>query len=561
MGSIFDIIELIGGLGVFLYGMHVMSDGIQRRAGEKMRRVLAVFTNNRFGGVLTGLGVTSLLQSSSATTVLLVSIVNAGLMSLEQSIGVIMGANIGTTLTGWIVSIFGFKFSITALALPAVAVGLPLFFSKSEKRRELASMLIGFGILFLGLHIMKESVPDLRNNPEILEFLKHFAEVNIFSEILFVLIGTLLTICVQSSSAAMAITITMAFNGWISFPIAACIVLGENIGTTITAYLASLGMNVNARRAARAHMLFNVIGVAWMLIVFKLFIGLIDNIIPGAITDPENIPIHLSAFHTLFNITNTLLLIGFVPAIARLTRRWIPDEEEKPHSYLKFIHTHTTEDVESNLISVQSELSRMAEMVYEMSLWDLSALEEDEAKISETQKKITAFEKETDQIQGNIGLFLTSCMTRGVSENQARRIRAMYRMAHELENIGDNCRNIVRLLSRRAKKSWDFHESGIDDLADYHGHVLDFLRYISDALGNKIDHFSLAIARDMESKINTQRKRLKKIARKMIAGGADIKGEMAFLDLSRYLEQIGDACFNVAEEITAINIESDEDDD
>ncbi len=553
MYNLMSIIELFGGLGLFLYGMHVLSDAVQRRAGSRMRAIMAALTTNRFAGVMTGMGVTFALQSSSATTVLLVSLVNAGLVNLQQAIGVVMGANIGTTLTGWLVSILGFKFQISAVALPAIAIGIPLYFSKSKKRNEIAGILIGFGITFLGLHIMKESVPDLRNNPETLAFLAHFSANNIFSYMLFVLVGALLTITVQSSSAAMTITITMAFQGWITFPVAAAIVLGENIGTTITAYLASLGMNVHAQRTARAHLVFNLIGVVWMLVLMTPFLHLVEWIVPGDGTNPIHMPIHLSAFHSAFNILNTLLLVGFVGPLAKWMHRWIPDrEEDEDRSKLVFVNTQTSEDVESNLISVQSELGRMGDIVYNMSIWELSALEEDPEVLQKIRAKIGHYEEQTDQIQKNINVFLTKCMTRGVSEYQANRVRAMYRMAHELEKIGDACKHVINLIAKRAAKEWSFHKAGVDDLAEYQGHVLDFLKYNCDYLSGNSDSFSLDTAREMEKNLNKLRDKLRKTVRKTLASGADVKGEMVFLDLVRHLEQIGDFCFNLSEEIMTI---------
>lgn len=553
MTHVIEVLELLGGLGLFLYGMRVMSDGIQRRAGVKLRKFLGYLTVNRFAGVATGLAITSIIQSSSATTVLLVSIVNAGLMGLRQAIGVIMGANIGTTFTAWIVSLLGFKFKITMLALPAVAIGMPLSFSKVEHRREIAGILIGFGILFLGLHVMKESVPDIKNNPEVLAFLAHFADVNYGTILLFIFIGTLLTVLVQSSSAAMAITITMAFKGWITFPIAACIVLGENIGTTITAYLASLGMNVHAKRAARAHMLFNLVGVAWMLLLFFPFIRFIDRIVPGDAMLPAHIPFHLSAFHSAFNIANTVLLIGFIPWFEKLVVRLVRDRHaEKEAGRLAFVSSQTSEDIESNLISARAELGRMSNMVHDMALWVMNALQEDQYTVKHTREKMNEFEALTDQIQHNISNFLTDCMVGNLSEDQANRIRAMYRIAHELENIGDGCKKITYWLERRADKKLEFHKSGIEDLAEYNAHVLDFLKYNDDHLNNRLEEFSLEHARAMEENLNKQRNVLKKVVRKYLTKGGDVRGEMIFLDIVRHLEQMGDSCYNTSQEIIAM---------
>jgi phosphate:Na+ symporter len=547
-----NFVELLGGLGLFLYGMHIFSDSVQRRAGRRMRGIMAALTTNRFAGVLTGLGATAIIQSSSATTVLLVSLVNAGLVNLTQAIGVIMGANIGTTLTGWIVSIVGFKFQISAIALPAIAIGFPLFFSKHKKRREIAGILIGFGITFLGLHIMKEAVPDLRGNAHVLAFLARFNEQNLFVYPLFILVGALLTIVVQSSSAAMTITLTMANQGWINFPIAAAIVLGENIGTTITAYLASLGMNVHAKRAARAHLLFNLIGVCWMILLINPFLRFVDFIVPGDAAHHAHMPLHLAAFHSIFNILNTFLLIGFVKHIASLTCRWVPEPVDEEAPRLVLVNRQTAEDVESNLISVMAELGRMGEMVYNMAMWELNALSENKDEVKDTQARISDFEKMTDTILDNINNFLTDCMSRGVSEDQAKQIRVMYRIAHEQEKIGDSCKRIIDLLAKRANKAWQFHAAGLEELASYQSHVLDFLKYNCDFLCGKTQGFSLDAARQMETNINAQRNKLRKISRKTISSGGDVKGELTFLDLVRHLEQIGDYCYNIAEEINVI---------
>lgn len=549
------ILELIGGLGLFLYGMRVMSDGIQRRSGPRLQRILGMLTKNRFAGVATGLLVTGVIQSSSATTVLLVSIVNAGLMGLEQAIGVVMGANIGTTFTAWIISVIGFNFKITALALPSIAIGIPFFFSKHEKRRELAGVLIGFGILFMGLDVMKSSVPDLQGNPDVLSFLTHFTGGGYGSILFFVLVGTVLTVIVQSSSAAMAITITMAYKGWINMPIAAAIVLGENIGTTITAYLASLGMNENAKRTARAHMIFNLLGVGWILILFFPFLGLVDRLIPGDMSQATNIPYHLSAFHSMFNIINTAALISFVPIIAAIVRKMIPDrDDDDEQGHLKFISAQTAEDVESNLISARAELGRMAKIVYDMSLWVLNAIQEDKSEIKETRAKVNEFEALTDQIQNRISAFLTECMVQGnLSEEQGNRIRAMYRMAHEFENIGDGCKKIVAWLDRRAKKDSPFHKQAKEELSDYISHVLDFLKYNTDYLNSAVKQFSIDHAKAMEKNINQERNRLRKLVRSYLSSGGDVRGEMIFMDIVRHLEQMGDCCFNVSEEIISIH--------
>ncbi|MCK5673030.1 MAG: Na/Pi cotransporter family protein, partial [Spirochaetales bacterium] len=355
----YQILSIAGSLGLFLFGMKIMSDGIQKTAGDKLKSILNMMTKNRVAAVFTGFFITAIVQSSSATTVMVVSFVNAGLLNLGQAIGVIMGANIGTTVTGWIVAILGFKFKITAMALPAIGIGLPFFFSKNLNRKEIGEILIGFGLLFLGLGFLKDSVPDIKSHPEILEFIQHLTGYGFGSMILFVIIGGVITVIVQSSSAAMAITLTMAYSGWIDYPTAAAIVLGENIGTTITAYLASIGTNINARRASRAHTLFNIFGVIWMLILFKPFLSFVDFIVPGDIFSGTNhsiIPTHLAMFHTLFNLTNTLIGMFIIPQITFLVRKLVPEKgiEDTEEYTFKYISAPIQDTPEFFIIPVKA---------------------------------------------------------------------------------------------------------------------------------------------------------------------------------------------------------------
>ena len=373
-------LNILGSLGVFLFGMKVMSEGIQKTAGNRLRNILAYMTQNRFAGVLTGFITTCLVQSSSATTVMMISFVNAGLLTLTQSIGIIMGANIGTTLTGWLIAILGFKLDITTIALPAVGIGLPFIFSKVTKRKNIGEIFVGFGLLFLGLEWLKKSVPNIKENPEILQFLSNYTDLGIISLLIFVTVGVLLTIIVQSSSAAMTITITMAYSGWIDFPTACALILGENIGTTITAYLASLGANYHAKRSARAHMIFNIFGVIWMIILFSYFISFIDALVPTNVPysinsykeSPElfqNIPIHLSMFHTLFNIMNVVLLIWFVPQIALIVKKMVKpskDEEKGDNYTLEYFSTGVQPVPEIAIIEAKKEVIKMSEITNEM---------------------------------------------------------------------------------------------------------------------------------------------------------------------------------------------------
>ena len=310
--GIIEFLTLIGALGFFIYGMKVMSDGIQKVAGSKMRSILSKMTSTRFLGITTGFILTALLQSSSATTVMIVSFVNAGLLSLVESIGVIMGANIGTTITAWLISLLGFKVKISSIALPIIAIGFPMMFSSKSNIKAWAEVLIGFALLFMGLDALKGSVPNLKENTEFLAFLSNYANMGILSTIIFIGVGTILTLVVQSSSAAMALTLVMCYEGYIPFELAAAMVLGENIGTTITANLAALVGNVHAKRAARAHFIFNIFGVIWMIFALQFFIRIIDSYMMSnmdlsplnSVGESIAVPIGLSIFHTTFNITD-----------------------------------------------------------------------------------------------------------------------------------------------------------------------------------------------------------------------------------------------------------------
>ncbi|WP_420602550.1 Na/Pi cotransporter family protein [Flagellimonas sp.] len=326
-----EIVTLLGSLGLFLYGMKVMSDALMEVAGDKMRKILASMTSNRLFAVFTGFLITSVIQSSSATTLMVVSFANASLLTLTESIGVIMGANIGTTVTAWLITLLGFKVNMGAIALPLVGLGFMLTFSKNKNAKEWGRFIIGFAILFMGLQFLKDAVPDIGNNPEALAFLAKYTQLGFWSILIFLLIGTLLTVIIQSSSATMALTLIMCYEGWIPFDMAAAMVLGENIGTTITANLAAIVANFQAKRAARAHLIFNLLGVIWLLILFVPFLNTVNWFVTkdgGAspFVEATAIPVALSVFHTTFNITNTFLLIWFVPTIAKIVERFVPEQ-------------------------------------------------------------------------------------------------------------------------------------------------------------------------------------------------------------------------------------------
>ncbi|EAR02597.1 putative transmembrane Na+/Pi-cotransporter [Maribacter sp. HTCC2170] len=342
--------------------MKVMSDALMSLAGDKMRKILATMTSNRFLGIFTGFFITSVIQSSSATTLMVVSFSNAGLLTLMESISVIMGANIGTTITAWLITILGFKVSMSVIALPLVGLGFLFTFAKKENLKNWGGFIIGFAVLFIGLQFLKDAVPDIRQNPEILEFLSRYTDLGFWSVLLFLAIGTILTVIIQSSSATMALTLIMTAQGWIPFPLAAAMVLGENIGTTITANLAALVANFHAKRTARAHLIFNVIGVIWVLLLFYPFLRFVEWLV--SLTGSESpymsaaaIPVALSLFHTSFNIINTFVLVWFIKPIAAVVERLVQArvEPSKEIDEPKFLNEKVLKYPETLLISLVNE--------------------------------------------------------------------------------------------------------------------------------------------------------------------------------------------------------------
>lgn len=361
-----DILQLIGALGVFLFGMKVMSDALLLLAGNKMRSILAKMTSNRVFGIGTGFLITSVIQSSSATTLMVVSFANAGLLTLVESIGVIMGANIGTTVTAWLITILGFKVSMSAIALPLVGLGFALTFLKKEQIKNVGTFIIGFSLMFIGLQFLKEAMPDIKNNPELLAFLSKYTDLGYLSILLFLLIGTVLTVVIQSSSATMALTLIMTAQGWIPFELAAAMVLGENVGTTITANLAAIIGNYKAKQTARAHLIFNLIGVFWMLILFYPFLKLVSwlAVYSGSESPYVNalaIPVAISLFHTTFNIANTFLLVWFVKPIAKLVERIVPErlEEDTEIDQPKFLIKSVLKYPETAISALTKESKRL----------------------------------------------------------------------------------------------------------------------------------------------------------------------------------------------------------
>lgn len=559
------VFEIAGSIAVFIYGMRVMSDGLQKIAGTRLQAVLNYMTMNRVAAVFTGMLVTGVIQSSSATTIMVVTFVNAGLLKLTQAIGVIMGANIGTTVTGWIVSVIGFKFSISAIAMPVIACGFPLMFSKDKTRKELSEVLIGFGLLFLGLDLLKNAVPDFRNNPEALDFLARYANIHwAVHFVLFLATGTILTILMQSSSATMAVTITLAFKGVIDFPSAATMVLGENVGTTIKANLVAIGAHVNARRAARVHTIFNLAGVLWMVILFTPpirphFFAFIDAIVPGELmvhtnggTEyiSQNIPMHLSMFHSLFNAVNTLIFIWFVPNLAAFVSRLVPASatDERRQYHLRYIASPGQDTAAINLINARKEVRAMGQIVVDMVGMLTELLANLPKKMGKVVEDLQEREEITDTMQEEISRFLAQCSGEGLPDRTADEVAAMIRIVNEFEELGDCCYKLVLLANRAHDKRMFFQEDHHPGLEAHLQRMREFMEHgLSTIFHNPPPEWFDETLR-MERDIEAARRRMVKTARRRIQDGADIKTELLFIDILSHCRQFVTGVTNVCRE-------------
>jgi len=549
-----DILTLLGALGLFIFGMKVMSEGIQKAAGSKMRQILGAMTSNRFKGIMTGFVLTSLVQSSSATTVMVVSFVNAGLLTLIESIGVIMGANIGTTITAWLIAIIGFKVKISAAALPIIAVGFPLLFAKRNTVKAWGEILIGFAVLFLGLSELKSSVPDLNANPQMLEFLTTYTEMGFLSVILFVLIGSAITIIVQSSSASMALTLVMANSGWIPFELAAAMVLGENIGTTITANLAAIVGNVHAKRAARAHFIFNVFGVIWMLFLFKPFLGGIDMYMqwytgnsPSDPGHPETIPIALSIFHTIFNITNTLILVWFAPFIANVVTRMVI-ATGKDEFNLEYIGSQLIRTPDISILEARKEITKFARITSKMSSTVQVFLKGKKGQKNKPFDRVSRYEEITDSLEVEISRFLSKVAEGNLSVSLSNKIRGFLSINNDLERIGDYYYQISLAIQRKNEGKLGFSNDQTKNINELFSLVDESIEIMINNLKGEDETVDLEAARIKEREINAKRNELRRAhLRDLEKGNHDIISSVIYSDIFSILERIGDHVLNVSE--------------
>lgn len=565
-----QVFTLLGALGMFLYGMNMMSAGLQKAAGNRLRGILSAITSNPLKGVATGVGITSIIQSSSATTVMVVGFVNAGLLTLAQAVGVIMGANIGTTVTAWLVSFLGFKADISILAVPLMALGFVMSLSKKDKYRNMSEVIIGFSLLFLGLSLMKSSVPDLRQTPEVLQFITQWTDLGFGSVLIFLIIGTILTLVLQSSSATMALTLIMLSMGWIPFTAAAAMVLGENIGTTITANIAASIGNSNARRAALAHTFFNLFGVIWALLLFAPFLALVGKMIVWVFGLPNPTEVIYSAgldstsneataalygvsmLHTLFNLFNTCILIWFTPLIVKAVTACIKAKPEVDDSKvkLKFINAGHIGTAELAISQANKEIVHFAQISrngLDYIRQAVHAATDEDFEIY--RKKLVKYEEIADRIEYEIGTFLNALPQEDLSEETRVKTKRMYKIINELESLGDSGEAISRILSRRNIHGKRFTDKNVEKIDT-------MIELVDKAYGVMIENLSvkeftqenLRHAIDCEIEINEMRNTLREEEILRIEQNeSSYQSSVYYLDIISEFERMGDFMINISE--------------
>ncbi len=560
-----QFLTLFGALSLFLFGMKVMSEGIQKLAGDKMRSILSAMTSNRFLGVFTGFLITTFVQSSSASTVMVVSFVNAGLLSLVQSVGVIMGANIGTTTTAWFISFLGFKLNIASLSLPIIGIAFPLLYFSRDRLTSLGETLLGFALLFMGLGLLQESVPDLQNNPEMFMALENLTGYGFGSIMIFLGIGTLLTIVLQSSSATMALTLVMCNNGWIGFEHGAAIVLGENIGTTITANLASLVGNVHAKRTALAHTLFNIFGVLWMLTLFNVVISTISGYMEGLglnspMEDPTMVPFGLAIFHTAFNITNTLLLIGLVKTIVYAVERIIPSKGRTDERHqLEYFGSGFLHMAEFSVLQARRETRRYCDLAHRMFNFIPEMIyETDKKKFSKLLARVSKYEEITDRVEVEITTFLIKVSRKQLSISTSEQLRRMRLVCSEVEKIGDVCFKMSTLLEKKREEKVYFTPKQRDEL----NNIFDIVNEAFDVMmvnlerGEVFARSNIQQAYALEKKINMFRDHVsEEVIGDIEKGSFQVKGGFYFNKMISSCEKVGDSILNINEAAAGVNVE------
>ena len=554
MDFIINCFSLIGSLGLFLFGMKTMSEGLEKFAGARLRNILAAMTKNRVMGVLTGILITALIQSSSATTVMVVSFVNAGLMTLAQSIGVIMGANIGTTVTAWIISAVGFKVNIAAFAIPLLACGLPLIFSGKSNRKSMGEFIFGFSFLFMGLSYLQQAATDMNMGYYVATMLAHIPCDSFFTIVLFVIVGAIVTMIVQASAATMAITL-MLFDMHIpgfGFEQAAALAMGQNIGTTITAFMASLTANTQARRAALAHMFFNVFRVVVVLIFFYPACNAVSWFVTDVLGSNANDLFKLSAFHTAFNILNTLLLIGFVHQIEQFVCKVLPMKDNQEEEYrLKFISAGMLSTAELSILEAKKEINSFADRCQRMFgiVADLLHIEKDE-EFNKQFSRVEKYESITDSMEVEIANYLHKVSEGRLSDDSKGRIQRMMRQIDELESIGDSCYNLGRTINRQRKHS---KEGFTPEQKERMHTMMVLVNSALEEMVRMVEHPEFADvnyikSRNIETEINNYRSHLKSLNIQDINEGKySYQLGVYYTDFISECEKLGDYVINVVQ--------------
>lgn len=596
--SLLDFLGLLGAVGLFLYGMKVMSEGLQKAAGDRLRNILSAMTRNRFTGTVTGFFITALIQSSSASTVMVVSFVNAGLMTLAQSMAVIMGANVGTTFTAWIIALFGFKVDISAFALPLIGLAVPLLFSSKSKTKSIGEFTIGFAFLFMGLDMISNYVPDLQSNPEMFAFLQKYASMGFGSVLIFTLVGLLVTMIIQSSAATFAITLIMCSKGWIDFPLACALVLGSNIGTTITPLLASMSGNVAAKRTAMGHLLFNLLGTLWVLAVFYPFVDLnswiteeigqgnpcelyqyvsdlkatnpdiYDRLYANSLPTNDGIILHhramiaqlqvsvsfgLSIFHTVFNLINLSIMIWLTKVYVKIVELLVPAKHAGDDEFqLKFISGGILSASELNISQAEKEIHVFAERVARMlpMARDLVTKKDGSDEFNKVYSRLEKYEEISDRMEIEIANYLNRCAEGRLSNQSKRRIAAMLSIDSEIESIADCALGVGKILLRKQQSNVDFNEEiykNIDTMFDYVERATDNMMKLLSNLEHQQEN-TIITSYNCEREINNLRNILRSNNISNInEHHYEYQSGIYYMDIISTLEKLGDYIINVVD--------------
>ncbi len=548
---LFKIINFAGSLCILLYGMKLMSDGIQKSAGQKLQKALAFMTGNRFRGLLTGCVLTMIIQSSGATTVMLVSFVNAGLVTLEQSVGVIFGANIGTTITAWIVVLFGFNFSIEAFAIPLFGIGYLCTILKKRKYEGLGQAIMGFGLLFIGLGWLSAAF-QFSGSGEAVNFLESIQGYGFISIILAALAGMIFTAMIHSSSAMSAIVITMAYNGVVSWEFGAAMVMGSAVGSTIDAAMSAAGASANAKRTALVHVLCNAVTVIALLIFFKPFLAFTDLLIPGDVTKNENLIYHIAMLNTAFKIIETIVFIPFTNQIAVVLRKIVPDdkpEDENQEYKLEFNNELAAKSPEGCVFRAQKEITAFSERVVEMyDELQMGLARFDATYLEEHHPRIMFLENYLDQMHEQLTAYLIKCQHLHLSDEAKDNIQLMLRLIGEMESMSDGCLSISIQIKKALEKNVKFKQEDFDRLIPYFelGRQLLYFIHKNVSTVQKLTPEQYQFASELEEQIDTERTELRRIARHRLEAGADVRTELYYMDIIRQIEKIGDRCFDAA---------------